>query len=135
MRKLHRKPDESSKNTDRRSHKLPLKHPVNHCFTGKVVKRQPLFQRKGCKDSGSPHSMTAATNGKAMSVILKDTETLRSEIRTFVQSCGDGEEVAADILEGLIETHRLTGRSLQELWHKHVLGMCCLERIVQLSRN
>jgi hypothetical protein len=70
-----------------------------------------------------------------MSVILKDTEALQSEIRTFVQSCGDGEEVAADILDGLIEIHCLTGRSLQELWHKHVLSVCCLERMVQLSRN
>jgi hypothetical protein len=69
-----------------------------------------------------------------MSVILKDTEALRSEIRTFVQSCGDGDEVAADILKGLVEIHRLTGRSLQELWHKHVLSVCCLERMVQLSR-
>jgi hypothetical protein len=69
-----------------------------------------------------------------MSVILKDTEALRSEIRTFVRSCGDGDEVAADILKDLVEIHRLTGRSLQELWHKHVLSVCCLERMVQLSR-
>jgi hypothetical protein len=66
---------------------------------------------------------------------MNDTETLRSEIRTFVQSCGDGDDVADDVFCSLVETHRLTGRSLQELWHKHVLSVCCLERMVQLSRK
>jgi hypothetical protein len=65
-----------------------------------------------------------------MESVMNDTETLRSEIRTFVQSHGDGDDVADDIYGSLLETHRLTGRSLRELWHKHVLGMCCLERMV-----
>jgi hypothetical protein len=67
--------------------------------------------------------------------VINDTEALRSEIRTFVQSYGDGDEVAEDVLRGLLEIHRLTGRSLQELWHKHVLSVCCVERMVQLTRN
>jgi hypothetical protein len=70
-----------------------------------------------------------------MSIIFNDTEALRSEIRTFVRSCGDGDDVAADVLETLLEIHRLTGRPLQELWHKHVLGLCCLELMVKVPRN
>jgi hypothetical protein len=70
-----------------------------------------------------------------MSIIFNDTEALRCEIRTFVRSCGDGDDVAADVLKTLLEIHRLTGRPLQELWHKHVLGLCCLERMVKLPRN
>jgi hypothetical protein len=67
--------------------------------------------------------------------IINDSEVLRSEILRFVQSCGDGDNVADEVLEGLLEIHRLTGRSLEEIWHKHVLGVCCLERMVQSPRN
>jgi hypothetical protein len=66
--------------------------------------------------------------------IINDTEVLRSEILTFVQSCGDGDDLADEVLGGILEIHRLTGRSLKEIWHKHVLSVCCLERMVQLGR-
>ena len=58
-----------------------------------------------------------------------DIETLRSEVRAFVQTCGEPDDIAEDVLKGLIELYRLTGRPVQELWREHLRSICCLERM------
>jgi hypothetical protein len=65
--------------------------------------------------------------------MFNDNETLRSEILTFVQSCGQGDDIATDVLKELLELHRLTGRPLQELWRQHLRVSCCLERMGSIS--
>jgi hypothetical protein len=58
-----------------------------------------------------------------------DIETLRSEVRAFVQTCGEADDIAEEVLKGLIELYRLTGRPVQELWREHLRSICCLERM------
>jgi hypothetical protein len=64
-----------------------------------------------------------------------DIERLRSEVRAFVQSCGEGDHVAEDVLRELLELYRLTGRPVQELWRKHVRSTCCLEQMGLFNAN
>ena len=59
--------------------------------------------------------------------MLDDIEMLQSEVRGFVQSCGEADDIADDVLKGLLELYRLTGRPVQELWREHLRSICCLE--------
>jgi hypothetical protein len=59
--------------------------------------------------------------------MFNDIERLRAEVRAFVQSCGEGDDIAEDVLKELLELYRLTGRPVQELWRQHLRSICCLE--------